>query len=130
MSVCNAERLALFVVFASYLLTYYTVCLRGECLSLSPCPLSPAASLSILQAVCQSGAAKLPSHLGSAVHEYSSHRCPLLLLFTHNLKVNMERMTPNVRKLCLFQPIFHTGISWLVRRKTYSPSQYFCLILQ
>lgn len=129
MSVCNTELLALFELFTSYLLTYHTVCLRGECLSLSPCPLSAAASLSILQAVCQSGTPKLPSHLGSAVHEYSSHRCPLLLLFTHNLKVNTERMTPNVRKLCLFLSICldirHAGISWLARCKNSFASSVF-----
>ncbi len=108
MSVCNTEHLALLVLFTSSLLTNPAVCLRGECLSLSLCALS--ASRSILQAVCQPGA----SHLDSAVHEYSSHRSPLLLLSTHILKVNTERMTPNVRKHC---PYHHAGFSWFAHYK-------------
>lgn len=116
MSVCNTEHLALLV---------HLICLPttrsvwGVSVYRSLRALS--ASLSILQAVCQPGAPKMPSHLGSAVHEYSSHRSPLLLLSTRNPKVNTERMTPNVRKHCLFLPIFldihHAGISWLARYK-------------
>ncbi len=104
MSVCNTEHLALLVLFTSSLLTNHAVCLRGECLSLSLRALS--ASRSILQAVCQPGA----SHLDSAVHEYSSHRSPLLLLSAHILKVNTERMTPNVRKHC---PFFWISSRWV-----------------
>lgn len=53
MSVRHTERLALLLLFASYLLTYRTVCLRVSVYRslstffLSPCPLSPTASLSI-----------------------------------------------------------------------------------
>lgn len=66
-SVCDTKNLALFSLFTSYLLTYHTVCLRGECLSVSfhLLPLSmPSLTHSItvyLQAVCTSGALKLPS---------------------------------------------------------------------
>lgn len=111
-SVCDTKNLALFSLFTSYLLTYHTVCLRGECLSVSfhLLPLSmPSLTHSItvyLQAVCTSGALKLPSHLGTAVHEYSSHWYLLLLLFTHNLKVNTEKMTPNVRITLFISALF------------------------